>query len=204
MWNFQTLTNVSSWTSSVAVRCTLYAGLSLFYNTVVSYFYLWTKSICLNIMLHVICIYDLTAFHTRWRHCASFLGLSVKETIGLYLCCLSSYILHHMLNSFSLQWWTKGGMENLHTSSSSHWQREAQTYSLQIWKVGNVAHFSLIRRGILCWELITTVSLFFTAEARQKQTTSQRELDFAMKALTNGSILTNCESWSDERGVEVG
>lgn len=83
---------------------------------------------------HVACaLCELLALHTRWRHCTSFHEL--WKAFILYMLHVSSVI--SSTTCLSLQWWTKGSMEDLHTSSSSDRQREAQTYSLQIRKVGN-------------------------------------------------------------------
>lgn len=104
----------------------------------------------------------------------------------------------------SLQRWIEGSMEDLHTSSSSDRQREAQTYSLQIREVGIVFHTGLTWKGIWCRGLIGIISLLFTAVAQQRQTSLQREPDSATKALINGSTLTDCELWWVEGKVELG
>lgn len=51
----------------------------------------------------------------------------------------------------------------------------------------------LVLEGFDAPAFIVTISLFFAAVAQKRQTTLQRELDFAMKALTNGSTLTDCK-----------
>lgn len=139
--------------------------------------------------------------HTRWRHCASFLCL--------YPAFLSPLLLYAKLPSttcwiVSLQRWIKGSMEDLHTSSSSDRQREAQTYSLQIWEVGIAFHTALTWKGIWCRGLTGIISFLFTAVAPQRQMSLQRESDSATKALINGSTLTDCESWWVEGKVELG
>ena len=61
--------------------------------------------------------------------------------------------LPNTLNCLSLQWWTTGSLEDLHTSPSSHRQREAETYSIQIWEVGNVVDIDFCRKrnSLECW-----------------------------------------------------
>lgn len=212
MWSSQTPTNVSSWMSSAGVRCTLFAG--PFYRHIfnAAFTFLLIKTACV------------------WRaECASYELLALDgDNVQLYLPLAwhkkrlavdrtyptpaspvkQAFLSFHVLSCLphahrlSSQRWIKGSVEDLHTASPSDRQREAQTHPVQIWEVGDGREpladekQSVVERWLM-------LRLFSSAAAAQRrQTTSQRESDSAMKALTNGWTLTDCDA-SEESKVEV-